>query len=89
MAEAGVRGLELAIWHGLFAPVGTPSAVVVRLSQALQSALEAPGFVRYMDDMQVVVASRDQATPAALASLLADEIARWTPILRKAGQYAD
>ncbi len=89
MAEAGVRGLELAIWHGLFAPAGTPPAIVARLSQALQSALEAPGFVRQMAEMQVVIASREQATPAALAALLAAEIGRWTPILRKAGQYAD
>jgi len=89
MAEAGVQGLELSIWHGLFAPAGTPSAIVLRLSRALQSALEAPGFVRAMSDMQVAIAGRSQATPAALAALLAGEIARWTPILRKAGQYAD
>jgi len=89
MAEAGVRGLELAIWHGLFAPAGTPPAVVARLSQALQGALEAPDFVRHMDEMQVVIAGREQATPAALGGLLAAEIVRWTPILRKAGQYAD
>ena len=89
MGEAGVRGLELAIWHGLFAPGGTSPAVLARLSLSLQAALESPSFVRAMSEMQVVIASREQATPAALGALLASETARWAPILRKAGQYAD
>jgi len=89
LAEAGVRGLELSIWHGLFAPGGTPPDVVDRLAQALQAALAAPAFIGAMDGMQVVVATRAQASPAALSVLLADDIARWAPILRKAGQYAD
>jgi tripartite-type tricarboxylate transporter receptor subunit TctC len=89
VAEAGIRGLELSIWHGLFAPRGTPRAVVDRLSQALQAALAVPAFARAMEDMQVVVATREQATPAGLSALLTGEIARWAPILRKAGQYAD
>ena len=89
LAEAGVRGLELSIWHGLFAPGGTPPDVVERLAQALQAVLAAPAFIRSMEDLQVVVATRGQASPAGLSALLADDIARWAPILRKAGQYAD
>jgi tripartite-type tricarboxylate transporter receptor subunit TctC len=89
VAEAGIRGLDLSIWHGLFAPRGTPKDVVERLALALQAALVAPAFVRAMFDMQVVVATREQATPAGLAALLAAESTRWAPILVKAGQYAD
>ena len=89
VAEAGIRGLELSIWHGLFAPRGTPREFTERLAQALQEALASPAFVRSMNDMQVVIASRAQASPAGLRALLAGEIARWAPILRKAGQYAD
>jgi tripartite-type tricarboxylate transporter receptor subunit TctC len=88
-AEAGIRGLELSIWHGLFAPAGTPPDVVQRLAQALQAALVTPAFVRAMDDLQVVVVSREKASPVGLGTLLSSEIARWAPILRKAGQYAD
>jgi tripartite-type tricarboxylate transporter receptor subunit TctC len=89
MAEAGIGGLELSIWHGLYAPRGTPALVVATLSRALQDALESPSFIRSMSGMQVVIARRDQATPTALAELLESETARWGPILRKAGQYAD
>jgi tripartite-type tricarboxylate transporter receptor subunit TctC len=89
VAEAGIRGLELSIWHGLFAPRGTPRDIVERLAQALQAALVAPAFAEAMAEMQVVVATREQATPAGLSTLLAGEITRWAPILRKAGQYAD
>jgi tripartite-type tricarboxylate transporter receptor subunit TctC len=88
-AEAGIRGLELSIWHGLFAPGGTPRATVGRLERALQVALAEPVFVQAMDDMQVVVATREQASGAGLSALLAAEIARWAPVIRKAGQYAD
>lgn len=89
VAEAGVRGLELSIWHGLFAPRGTPREVVDQLALLLQAALASPAFMRSMNEMQVVIAGRDQASPAGLKALLAGEIARWAPILRKAGQYAD
>jgi len=88
-AEAGIAGLELSIWHGLFAPRGTPPEILQRLTQALQAALASPVFVRSMNDMQVVIASREQSSPAGLRTLLAAEIARWAPIIRKAGQYAD
>jgi tripartite-type tricarboxylate transporter receptor subunit TctC len=89
LAEVGVHGLELSIWHGLFAPRGTPREVADQLALLLQAALASPAFVQSMNEMQVVVAGRDQANPAALRALLAGEIARWAPILRKAGQYAD
>jgi tripartite-type tricarboxylate transporter receptor subunit TctC len=89
MAEAGVRGLELSVWHGLFAPSATPREILDRLTQALQASLETPSFTRAMNDMQVVVATREQASAVGLSTLLTGEIARWSPILRKAGQYAD
>jgi tripartite-type tricarboxylate transporter receptor subunit TctC len=88
-AEAGIRGLELSIWHGLFAPRGTPPDTVHRLALALQAALASPAFVTAMGDLQAVIATTEQASPAALRSLLGSEIARWTPVIRKAGQYAD
>lgn len=89
VAEAGIRGLELSIWHGLFAPRGTPREVIGQLAQVLQAALMSPVFIRSMNDMHVVIASREQASPIGLRALLASETARWAPILRKAGQYAD
>jgi tripartite-type tricarboxylate transporter receptor subunit TctC len=88
-AEAGLPGLELSIWHGLFAPRGTRREVVGQLALMLQAALASPAFVRRMSDLQVIVASQEQASPAGLKALLAGETARWSPILRKAGQYAD
>jgi tripartite-type tricarboxylate transporter receptor subunit TctC len=89
VAEAGIRGLELTIWHGLFAPAGTPAAVVSQLAAMLRAALESPVFIESMNDMQAVVATSRQASPDGLATLLVQESARWAPILRKAGQYAD
>ena len=89
VAEVGVRGLDLSIWHGLYSPRGVPPQALARLTRLLQAGLQSDAFVRAMADWQVVVASREQATPAALRHHLASEIARWTPLIRKAGQYAD
>lgn len=89
VTEAGIRGLELSIWHGLFAPRGTPTAVVADRAALLRSALASPAFVAAMKEMQAVVATPRQATPEGLTLLLGEETARWAPILRKAGQYAD
>ena len=89
LVELGYKDLVVDDWHGLFAPRGTPAAIVADRAALLQAALASPAFVAAMSEMQAVVATPRQATPTALALLLAEETARWAPILRKAGQYAD
>lgn len=87
--EAGLPGLALSVWHGLYAPRGVARERVAELARLLQAGLAAPAFIDAMQGADVVVATRAQASPAALRLQLDHEIARWAPILRKAGQYAD
>ena len=89
LSELGLPGLDLAIWHGLYAPAGTPPHIVARLSGQLVTALGSPAFRAAMAEADVLVATPAMATPAALAALLAQETARWSPILKKAGHHAD
>lgn len=88
-AEAGLPGLQVSIWHGLYAPRGTPADAVARLSAALRGALARPAFVAAMSALGVVPVRAEQATPAAHRAWLAAQIATWRPILLKAGQFAD
>jgi tripartite-type tricarboxylate transporter receptor subunit TctC len=87
--EAGLKGFELGVWHGVFAPRGTPPAVVQKLSAALKSALKDPDLVKRFNDISTEPMPDDRATPEAAQRTLANEIDRWAPIIRASGEYAD
>ena len=87
--EAGLPGMQVGIWHGLYAPKGTPAEVTERLSKSLQVALKDPNVVGPLRRARHRAVRRADATPAALKAKLESEIARWKPIIDAAGQYAD
>ena len=87
--EGGLEGMEVGIWHGLYAPKGTPAEVTERLSKSLQAALKDPNVVARFAELGTVPSPEADATPAALKTKLEGEIARWKPIIEAAGQYAD
>jgi tripartite-type tricarboxylate transporter receptor subunit TctC len=88
-AEAGLPGFELSIWHGMYAPKGTPQPVVDKLVAALQAALKDPGLQKRFADLGSTVVSTDRATPDGLGKHLKAEMDKWSPIIKKAGVYAD
>jgi tripartite-type tricarboxylate transporter receptor subunit TctC len=88
-AEAGLPSLQVAVWHGLYAPKGTPKPVVDRLVAALQTALEDPLVKERFAELGTEPVAKDKATPDALQAHLKAEIAKWGPIIKKAGVYAD
>ena len=87
--EAGLAGFQVGIWHGLYAPKGTPAEVVDRLSKSLQLALKDENVVARFAELGTMPSSEADATPAALKAKLESEIARWKPVIEAAGQYAD
>ncbi|MFO1314115.1 MAG: tripartite tricarboxylate transporter substrate-binding protein [Burkholderiales bacterium] len=89
LAESGLPGFEVVVWHGVYAPKGTPKAVTDKLVSALQAAIAEPAFGQKMADLGSQVVAKDKATPDGLRTQLRSEIDRWTPIIRKAGVYAD
>ena len=89
LAEAGLPGFQVVVWHGVYAPKGTPKPVQDKLVAALQAALQDPIFVQRMNDLGSQVVTKEKATPDGLRNHLKAEIDRWTPIIRKAGVYAE
>lgn len=87
--EGGLEGMEVGIWHGLYAPKGTPAEVTERLSKSLQAALKDPNVIARFAELGTVPSPEADATPAALKAKLEGEIGRWKPIIEAAGQYAD
>lgn len=89
MAEQGMKGFEVAVWHGVYAPKGTPKPVADKLVAALQAAVQDAQFNARIGELGAQAVSKDKATPAALAAHLKAEIEKWGPIIKKAGVYAD
>jgi tripartite-type tricarboxylate transporter receptor subunit TctC len=89
LQEAGLPGFEISVWQGLYAPKGTPKAVIDTLSKALQTALADPALKKRFEELGTDPASKENATPAALRKHLKSEIDKWAPIIKKSGVYAD
>jgi tripartite-type tricarboxylate transporter receptor subunit TctC len=83
--EAGVPGLYMSGWFGLFAPKGTPGDVIAKLNAAMVAALADPAVQKRFADLGIDVASRVQQTPEGLASFQKAEIEKWWPIIKAAG----
>ena len=88
-AEAGLPGMEVTVWHALYAPKGTPADVVNRLSRALQVALRDEKLVARFADLGTAPVAQERATPEAARAFWQADIAKWRPIIEAAGQYAD
>ena len=77
------------IWHGLYAPAGTPQDVVDRLSASLKKALADPNVGKSFAELGTAPSPAEDATPAALKAKVESEIARWKPVIEAAGEFAD
>jgi tripartite-type tricarboxylate transporter receptor subunit TctC len=88
-AEGGLPALQVTIWHGLYAPKGTPRPAVERLSQALRAALRDERVVQRLAELGSAPEPQERATPEAHRAMLDAEVARWRPILQAAGEFAD
>jgi tripartite-type tricarboxylate transporter receptor subunit TctC len=87
--EAGIKGFEVTVWHGLYAPKSTPKPVVDVLTKALQFALKDETVKHRFGDLGTEPIAEKRATPEALRTHLKAEIDKWAPIIKKAGVYAD
>ena len=89
LAEQGLKGFEVVVWHGVYAPKGTPKEATEKFNAALRTALKDPNFVARMSDLGAEVVPEAKLTPEGLRSWLALETARWGPVIKAAGVYAD
>ncbi len=89
LAEQGLKGFEVGIWHGLYAPKGTPKPVIDKLVLALQDTVKDAAVQKRFADLGATTYPPEKATPAALQAHLKSEIDRWGPLIKKAGVYAD
>jgi tripartite-type tricarboxylate transporter receptor subunit TctC len=89
LREGGLKDFEVKVWHGIYAPKGTPPAVIDKLDGALKTALKDPAVVTRMQELGAVIVPEDKQTPEGLRTWLASEIDKWSPIIKAAGVKAD
>jgi tripartite-type tricarboxylate transporter receptor subunit TctC len=87
--EQGLKGFEVKVWHGVYAPKGTPRDVTERLTRALREALTDPAVVKRMSELSSDIPPVDKISPEGLRTHLQAEIAKWGPVIKKAGVFAD
>lgn len=88
-AEAGEPSILMSTWHGLYAPAATPAEIRAALSGALCAALREDRLKARLAELVTEPASQERATEEYHRRFLAEEVARWRPIIQAAGQYAD
>jgi tripartite-type tricarboxylate transporter receptor subunit TctC len=89
LQEMGLKGFNLTIWHGLYAPKGTPPAVLAQLNAALKLALKDPDFIKKQEGLGAVVITDKRVEPAAHKAFVASELAKLKPVIEAAGKFAD
>ncbi len=89
LQDQGLKGFEVTIWHGLYAPKGTPADVITKINAAVKVALKDPDFIKKQEGLGAVVVTDKRMEPAEHKKFVAAEIAKWSPVLKAAGVYAD
>jgi tripartite-type tricarboxylate transporter receptor subunit TctC len=85
----GLKGFNVSIWHGMYAPKGTPKAIVDQVNVALRGALKDPEFIKRQEALGAEVVTDGRINPAEHRKFVEAEIAKWGPAIKAAGQYAD
>ncbi|WP_334153803.1 tripartite tricarboxylate transporter substrate-binding protein [Tepidimonas sp.] len=91
LQEMGLKDFNLTIWHGMYAPKGTPAPVLNRLNEALRASLRDPDFVQKQKALGAIVAAPNdkRVTPEGHKAFVASEMAKIKAVVDAAGQYAD
>jgi tripartite-type tricarboxylate transporter receptor subunit TctC len=83
--EAGLPGLHVSVWYGIWAPRGTPHDIVAKLNAAMVTVLAEPAVRQRLADLGQEIAPREQQSPEALAAFHKAEAEKWWPLVKAAG----
>ena len=89
LEESGMKGFNVGIWHGMYAPKGTPKPVQDQINAALRKALADPEFIKRQEALGAVVITDARLGSAEHKKFVEAEINKWGPVIKAAGQYAD
>jgi tripartite-type tricarboxylate transporter receptor subunit TctC len=85
LQESGLKDFEVVVWHGIYAPKGTPQTAIDKVNAALRVALKDPAVTQRLAELGAEIVPESKQTPAGLRDWLQAEIDKWTPVIRSAG----
>lgn len=89
LAESGLSDFDVQVWHGLYAPKGTPAPVLAKLNTALRAALQDPELIKRQEALGLSVTTDGRLDPAGHRKFVEAEKQRWAKVIKDAGEYAD
>ncbi|CAG2130398.1 hypothetical protein LMG31506_00807 [Cupriavidus yeoncheonensis] len=89
LQEGGLKGFEVKVWHGIYAPKGTSPGITKRITEALQKGLRDPAVVAKLTELGAQIVPLDKQTPQGLQQWLKAESDKWQPLLRNLKVDAD
>jgi tripartite-type tricarboxylate transporter receptor subunit TctC len=87
--EQGLKDFEMVVWHGIYAPKGTPADIIAKMNTALRTSLKDPEVMRRFAELGAEIVPESKQSPAGLQTWLKSEIDRLGPLIRSAGKFAD
>lgn len=87
--EQGLKDFEVVVWHGIYAPKGTPKPIIDRMNAAVRTALKDPDVVKRMADLGAEIVPDSKLSSDGLQTWLKSEIDKWGPVIRASGKFAD
>lgn len=87
--EQGLKGFDVKVWHGMYAPKGTPKEALDKINKALNVALKDENVKKRIADLSSDLVSSEKATPDGLRQHLEAEVARWDKVIKAAGVSAE
>jgi tripartite-type tricarboxylate transporter receptor subunit TctC len=82
--EQGLKGFEVKVWHGVYAPKGTPQPILDKINAALKKALNNPDVKKRLEDANIDIVPAEKISAKGLKDHLDREINVWGPVIRKA-----
>lgn len=89
LSEAGLKDFQVSIWHGLYGPKGMSAPVAKKINEAMKAALKDPEFIKRQEGLGAVVVTDKRMEPVEHKKFVVAEIAKWAPVIKAAGAYAD
>lgn len=82
--EQGLKGFEVKVWHGVYAPKGTPQPILDKINAALKKALNNPDVKKRLEDANIDIVPAENISAKGLKDHLEKEVNAWGPVIRKA-----
>lgn len=86
LAESGLTGFNVTVWHGLYAPRNTPPEIIAKLNTALRAALKNPELIQREEALGLTIINDERLDPVGHKKYVMDEMARWSKVISDSGQ---